>query len=340
MILQFYINPVIGIIESIFLAAIVFTSFYILYRLTPERTRIESKYFSKNSGISVLVSFAIILGIKLLMQILETYHTIFTYLSKDTVLFGIMVSLFTLFYRNFVVKVSKQEIGYDFKKWNKIFIISCLILSILFLSIDLLNLFGTPIYTEPLDRSLIVVLLKPESNNEVFYLSFFNAVIILFFIISLSYLINRVKKVRIPKPLLKKTIITSSFIAYFIWSYQFFLFGAFLGQFFNIGNIEFDFRIQILIIIGLYLVSFFYFLKYKYIPKSAIESKKRLQDATHLLSEREIIKPRDKKELILKVEDLKTYFYTEEGIVRALEGVSFEIYTGEILGLVGETGCG
>jgi len=340
MILQFYINPVIGIIESIFLAAIVFTSFYILYRLTPERTRIESKYFSKNSGISVLVSFAIILGIKLLMQILETYHTIFTYLSKDTVLFGIMVSLFTLFYRNFVVKVSKQEIGYDFKKWNKIFIISCLILSILFLSIDLLNLFSTPIYTEPLDRSLIVVLLKPESNNEVFYLSFFNAVIILFFIISLSYLINRVKKVRIPKPLLKKTIITSSFIAYFIWSYQFFLFGAFLGQFFNIGNIEFDFRIQILIIIGLYLVSFFYFLKYKYIPKSAIESKKRLQDATHLLSEREIIKPRDKKELILKVEDLKTYFYTEEGIVRALEGVSFEIYTGEILGLVGETGCG
>jgi len=342
MILQFYINPAIGIIESIFLATIVFTSFYILYRLTPKKSRIESKYFSKNGVISVLISFAIILSIKILMQLLETFHTIFSYLLKDTVLFSVMILFFTLFYRIFVIKVSKQEISYDFKKWNKRFIISCLILSILFLSVDLLNLFSIPIYVEPLSRSLIVALLKPENYNEVFYLSFFNAVVILFFIIGLSYLINRVRdiKVRISKPLLKKTIITSSFIAYFFWSYQFFLFGAFLGQFSNLGNIEFDFRIQILIIIGLYLVSFFYFLKYKYLPESAIESKKKVQDATHLLSGREFTKSRDEKELILKVKDLKTYFYTEEGIVRALEGVSFEIYAGDILGLVGETGCG
>jgi oligopeptide/dipeptide ABC transporter ATP-binding protein len=44
--------------------------------------------------------------------------------------------------------------------------------------------------------------------------------------------------------------------------------------------------------------------------------------------------------VILDVRDLITYFYTEEGIVRALEGVSFKIYKGEVLGLVGETGCG
>ncbi|GAG72344.1 unnamed protein product, partial [marine sediment metagenome] len=35
-----------------------------------------------------------------------------------------------------------------------------------------------------------------------------------------------------------------------------------------------------------------------------------------------------------------TYFYTEEGIVKAVEGVSFQINQGETLGLVGETGCG
>ncbi|MFX1303051.1 MAG: ABC transporter ATP-binding protein [Promethearchaeota archaeon] len=40
------------------------------------------------------------------------------------------------------------------------------------------------------------------------------------------------------------------------------------------------------------------------------------------------------------MEDLTTYFHTEEGIVRAVEGVSFKIYEGEVLGLVGETGCG
>ncbi len=43
---------------------------------------------------------------------------------------------------------------------------------------------------------------------------------------------------------------------------------------------------------------------------------------------------------LLSVQDLVTYFFTEEGIVRAVEGVSFEIGQHEVLGLVGETGCG
>ncbi|MEA3285014.1 MAG: ABC transporter ATP-binding protein [Synergistota bacterium] len=45
-------------------------------------------------------------------------------------------------------------------------------------------------------------------------------------------------------------------------------------------------------------------------------------------------------EKILEVKDLSTWFYTEEGIVKALEKVSFSIGQGEILGIVGETGCG
>ena len=45
-------------------------------------------------------------------------------------------------------------------------------------------------------------------------------------------------------------------------------------------------------------------------------------------------------EEILKVNDLHTYFYTYRGTVKALTGVSFSLYPGEILGIVGETGCG
>lgn len=43
---------------------------------------------------------------------------------------------------------------------------------------------------------------------------------------------------------------------------------------------------------------------------------------------------------ILSVKNLTVHFHTEAGVVKALEDVSFSIEEGEILGLVGETGCG
>ena len=43
---------------------------------------------------------------------------------------------------------------------------------------------------------------------------------------------------------------------------------------------------------------------------------------------------------LLEVRDVTIHFFTEEGVVRAVENVSFEIYPGEVLGLVGESGCG
>ncbi len=43
---------------------------------------------------------------------------------------------------------------------------------------------------------------------------------------------------------------------------------------------------------------------------------------------------------LLEVNNLKTYFYTEDGVVKAVDGVDFQVYPGEVLGLVGESGCG
>ena len=47
-----------------------------------------------------------------------------------------------------------------------------------------------------------------------------------------------------------------------------------------------------------------------------------------------------KEEVLLRVEDLKTYFHTYEGVVKALEGIDVDVRRGETMGLVGETGCG
>ncbi len=45
-------------------------------------------------------------------------------------------------------------------------------------------------------------------------------------------------------------------------------------------------------------------------------------------------------ELALDVKDLQTWFYTRQGIVKAVDGVSFNLRKGETLGIVGESGCG
>src|SRR5687768_17707298 len=43
---------------------------------------------------------------------------------------------------------------------------------------------------------------------------------------------------------------------------------------------------------------------------------------------------------LLSVENLRTHFFTDDGVVKAVDGVSYSIEKGKVLGVVGESGCG
>src|SRR5678815_3299329 len=45
-------------------------------------------------------------------------------------------------------------------------------------------------------------------------------------------------------------------------------------------------------------------------------------------------------DLLIDVRNLRTHFFTDDGVVKAVDGVSFPIYKGKTLGVVGESGCG
>ncbi len=46
------------------------------------------------------------------------------------------------------------------------------------------------------------------------------------------------------------------------------------------------------------------------------------------------------QDILLNISNLKTYFYTDDGVSKAVDGVDYSVYRGETLGVVGESGCG
>src|SRR5215207_9288556 len=65
-------------------------------------------------------------------------------------------------------------------------------------------------------------------------------------------------------------------------------------------------------------------------PPESLNVRESIERSNHL----------DASGAILEIENLRTYFSTHDGVVRAVDGVTLDIKPGETLGLVGESGCG
>jgi len=146
---------------------------------------------------------------------------------------------------------------------------------------------------------------------------------------------------RVPSVVLKQAMYTGGLISFGIWSIQLVIIELYLRKLFGITLYNQDIRFLIIVVNVLYATVYTYTLKKIFNPQALESSKLKLQKAielSHKTQSEEFDTGRNK--VILNVQDLTTYFYTEEGVVKAVEGVSFKINEGETLGLVGETGCG
>ena len=218
------------------------------------------------------------------------------------------------------------------KKRYKLFLILIgvsWIVGLVFLSIDLLQI--------PMNWDL------RNTQYDVFPLGFiwaFTTVIIVSFLTGIGNRFMAIEK-RIPKVVFKKASNVASIISFGIWSIQLIIVELYLKRVFNLPVWEQDIRILFFVITGIYFACFILFLKYKFLPEATQKSSRKLEVALNLIEEKQVEdKKIERDDVVLEVHNLITYFYTEEGIVRAVEGVSFKIFKGEVLGLVGETGCG
>ncbi|MHA1391027.1 MAG: ABC transporter ATP-binding protein [Promethearchaeota archaeon] len=291
--------------------------------------QISKKVHNLTSFVSILILFGIIYGWRSIFETLGALNYWFLVFNEDMLVFAIMITIFYPLYKKLLGKFEGYRTKGEnldtsqFTKIFKIFIVIIWIAALIFISIPLLQI--------------------PMSNPDIFYLGLIWAALFLGFDVLITMIFNKTRstKKRLTQEILKYSFFTSGPISYRIWSIQIIIFELYLKRLFGLVLFEQDIRVAFVVLAILYTIFLYISLKKVFIPRSKEKSQLKIQDAsekieqtpTHTLT-------KDGKPVLLDVRDLTTYFYTEEGIVRAVESVSFELFEGEVLGLVGETGCG
>jgi len=303
------VNYGLALIESVIAIFILYLIIIFLKKMLPEDNKLPKVV--KASLVSCLIVFGVIYGIRFLIESLEYFVEIIRYLNNNFLFFAIMVTLFYPIYKFFLREFDKENAFEDkdippklFVKRYKIVVGLTWGLAAIFFSFDLLQL------------QLIWDRFAP--NYDMFYIGNFTALFMVFLIVIIMYLINKVKPIedQLPKEEFRNALVSSGIISFGIWSIQIIIFDMYLSRIFDLTLIIQDLRVLVIVILGIFIVCYYNLLKTKFLPESVIKSRKKVQDA--------IIK--GKKEGNVEAQALDTRANEQEGIVYTIESVSYKLH--------------
>jgi peptide/nickel transport system ATP-binding protein len=288
--------------------------------LLPINKKISKKILLKYFYPSILIGFGSEFGMGTLLSSLNlslgSYNLIL--FSTNWLTFIFTNFIFYRFKTNQEVAGRNINLNLILKFSYKLFLLITIVVAILAIVELIIRLFSIPIFIE-------------------FQYGLFWAMFLEVFVIVLTHLINKVlpKKRKIQTSILKQAMILSVMVSYGSWALFLTLFGlfGFLFGFYIFVGLPYYWILAVIYLIGLLFSLKLLASK----AKNREESYQEFGDNQNIISS---LVESNQVGIILEVKNLKTYFYTEEGIVKAVDGVSFKMHENKILGLVGETGCG
>ena len=280
-----------------------------------------TRIYKNSLGISCLIIFGIIMGIRFIFETLGMWTPIFRILNNDHFYFALMTTIFFPLHKPILRKFgfSRASNENNSKNFNKLLIIFIGITwVVVILSFSFYEFF------------FVWNTFELINNPNIFNLNIFWTVVIVLFSIAITYLINQTlsKEKGIPKRALKKSMITGGLIAFGIWIIQLFIFELYMNTWLGIEVFKQDIRVLIIVVSGLYIIFFFYSLRTKFLPEISEKSSQKIQ----LLLQSEIEKQVRysnviETEQVLDNQDSIPSLKSEEKIVRPPEGISFKIYS-------------
>ncbi|MFX1275741.1 MAG: ABC transporter ATP-binding protein [Promethearchaeota archaeon] len=320
-----------AIIDSIVAVLVLYIISSMINKHIPEDKQIPKREHKRCTAIVSLILLVISIDIRVMLEFIWGYVEIFVIFTNDFLMLGILSIIFYYLYKKRIIRfgpiVEKKFFNSPFLKIYNIFIILIWIGAISFIPIPLLDI--------------------PINHPDVFELGFYWAALTVVINIVFTFLINNIRSIenRIPKQPLKYAMFSGGLISFGIWAIQLIVFELYLKRVFGIPLWEQDIRILIGVVTSIYIIILIVSLKKRFLPKAKEQSKTRVQKVlvemkVQASNELDSVMDRTGAKELLNVKDLTTYFYTEEGVVHAVENVSFKVNEGEVLGLVGETGCG